>query len=131
MKRVKKTALGAASALAVYVALLACISALLTRGTVEEARLGLFVWIFACIASFLGCRLGATGESEPAVSIALCAAVFWALVQLLGFLTCDGLEPSRSVALLLPILAGAAIAYLLRRGKKKRRNEKGKRRGHK
>lgn len=131
MKRVKKTALGAAAALAVYVALLACISALMVRGSVEGSQLTVFVWAFACLASFVGCKLGSAGEGESVVSAALCAAAFWLLVQLLGFLACDALEPSRSAALLLPVFAGAALSCLLKRGKKKRRSEKGKRRGHK
>lgn len=131
MKRAKRTVLGAAAALAIYIVLLAVVSALLARGTVEESRLGLFVWAFACIASFAGAKLCSAGENDPIASIALCAVSFWALVQLIGFLACDALEPSRSAAFALPILTGAALAYLAKPDKKKRRAEKGKRRGRK
>lgn len=131
MKKVKKTALGAGTALAVYLVLLAVVSALMARGTVEEARLRLCVWIFACAASFAGAKLGSAGESDPLAAIALCAAMFWALALLAGFLACDALEPSRSVTLALPILTGAALAYLAKPAKKKRHAEKGRRRGHK
>ena len=131
MKEAKKIALGALAALAVYVLLLAALSALIVRGTVQEEGVALCVWVFACVAAFAGARVSAGHEGEPALRIAASAAAFWALIQLLGFLVNDTIEPVRSATLALPILVGAAAAYLIRPARGKRKRGKGKRRSHK
>ena len=131
MKEAKKIALGALVALGVYVALLAVLSALIVRGTVKEENMALCVWAFACAAAFAGAKVSAGREGEPAVRIAACAAAFWALIQLLGFLVNDTIEPARSAALALPILVGGAAAYLVRPAREKRKRGRGKRRSRK
>ena len=131
MKEAKKIAFGALVALVVYVALLAALSALIVRGTVKEESMALCVWVFACAAAFVGARVSAGREGEPAVRIAASAAAFWALIQLLGFLVNDTLEPARSAALALPILVGGAAAYLVRPAREKRKRGRGKRRSRK
>ena len=131
MKEAKKIALGALAALAVYMALLAALSALIVRGTVGEAHTALCVWVFACAASFVGARVSVGRGGEPAVRIAACAAAFWALIQLLGFLVNDTIEPTRSAALALPVLVGAAAAYLVRPSREKRKKGRRKRRSRK
>lgn len=131
MKEVKKIALGVLVAFAVYVLLLAALSALIVRGTVQEGSVALCVWVFACAAAFAGARVSAGREGEPAFRIAAGTAAFWALIQLLGFLVNDTIEPARSAALALPILVGGAAAYLVRPARGKRKRGKGKRRSHK
>ena len=131
MKEAKKIAVGAFAALAVYVALLAALSALIVRGTVKEESVALCVWVFACAASFVGARASAGRGSDQAVWIAAGAAAFWALIQLLGFLANDTIEPARSAALALPILVGGAAAYLVRPAREKRKRGRGKRRSRK
>ena len=131
MKEAKKIAFGALAALAVYVALLAALSALIVRGTVKEENIPLCVWVFACAAAFIGARVSAGRAGEPAIRIAAGAAAFWALILLLGFLVNDTIDPARSAALALPILVGGAAAYLIRPTREKRRRGRGKRRSHK
>ena len=131
MKEAKKIAFGTLAALAVYVALLAALSALIVRGTIKEENISLCVWVFACAASFAGARVSAGREGEPAVRIAASAAGFWALVQLLGFLVNDTIEPARSAALALPILVGGTAAYLIRPSREKRKRGRGKKRSRK
>ena len=131
LKEAKKIGLGALAALAVYVVLLAVLSALIVRGTVEEKSIPLCVWLFVCAAAFAGARASAGREGEPAIRIAASTAAFWALIQLLGFLVNDTIEPARSVALVLPILVGGAAAYLVRPAREKRKRGRGKRRSRK
>ena len=131
MKEAKKIAFGALAALAVYVALLAALSALIVRGPVKEENIPLCVCVFACAAAFIGARVSAGRAGEPAMRIAAGAAAFWALIQLLGFLVNDTIEPARSAALALPILVGGAAAYLIRPAREKRKRGRGKRRSHK
>ncbi len=126
--RVKKTAMGAAIALAIYLALLAAVSELIVRGTVGESVVSPCVWGFACLASFTGAKLSSRKDSEPAGQIALNVAVFWALILLCGLFVNDTVEPSHAAALLLPVLTGGALAYLLRAGKGKQKKGKGRRR---
>ena len=125
---VKKTALGAGIALLVYLALLALLSLLVVRGTVGEGGVGACVWVFAAFAAFAGAKAAAWRAPKSLSLIAGCAAVFWLLILLLGFLVNDGIDATRSATLALPILAGGAAAYLLRGGKKR---GKRKRRSHK
>lgn len=131
MKEAKKIAFGAFTALAVYVLLLAALSALIVRGTVAEKNLALCVWVFACAASFVGARLSAGRGGEAAIRIAAGAAAFWALVQLLGFLINDTIEPARSAALALPVLVGGVLVYLVRPAREKRKRGRGKHRSRK
>ena len=131
MKEAKRIALGAAASLAVYVALLAALAALIVRGTVNEENMTLWVWASACAASFAGARVSAGREGKQAVRIAASTAAFWALIQLLGFLVNDTIEPARSAALALPILVGGAAAYLGRPTREKRKRGRGKRRSRK
>lgn len=131
MKEAKRIALGALTALGVYVALLALLSALIVRGTVNEEHMALCVWVFACAASFAGARVSAGRGGEQAVWIAAGAAAFWSLIQLLGFLVNDTIEPARSAALALPILVGGVAAYLVRPTREKRKRGRGKRRSRK
>ena len=125
MKEAKKIALG------VYVALLALLSALIVRGTVNEEHMAQCVWVFACVASFAGAKVSTGRGGEAAIRIAASAAAFWALIQLLGFLVNDTIEPARSAALALPILVGGAAAYLVRPAREKRKRGRGKRRSRK
>lgn len=131
MKEAKKIAFGAFVALAVYVVLLALLSVLLVRGTVAEKSLPLCVWVFACIAAFVGARISTGRGDDPALRIAASTAAFWALVQLLGFLINNTIEPARSAALALPILVGGVVAYLVRPTREKRKRGRGKRRSRK
>lgn len=131
MKEAKKITFGALAALGVYVVLLAALSALIVRGTVAEKNLKLCVWVFACVAAFVGARVSTGRGGEQVVRIAASTAAFWALVQLLGFLVNDTIEPVRSVALALPILVGGTAAYLVRPAREKRKRGKGKRRSRK
>ena len=126
MKLVKKIALGVGAALFVYLVLSALAALLIERGTVSETRIGTLVWIFACLAAFTGARIAAYRTQEPFMPIAVTAAVFWVMIQLLGFLVNDTLDSARSAALALPVLLGGALSWLL-----KPRGGKGKKgRGH-
>lgn len=131
MKEAKKIAFGAFTALAVYVVLLAVLSVLIVRGTVAEKNLTLCVWVFACVAAFVGARVSTGRGGAPALWIAASAAAFWALIQLLGFLVNDTIDPVRSAAVALPILAGGVAAYLVRPTREKRKRGRGKHRSRK
>lgn len=132
MKLVKKTALGVGAALLVYLALSALAALLVVRGAVGEAHIGTLVWLFACLAAFTGARLAAHQAQGPAVPCAIATAAFWAVIQLLGFLTNDTLASARSAALALPILLGGALAYLIPvRGRGGKRGRARPRRSHK
>ena len=132
MKLVKKIALGVGAALLVYLTLSALAALLIVRGTVSEERVGTLVWIFAGLAAFAGARLASYRTQEPLVPVAVTAAVLWAAIQLLGFLANDTLASARSAALALPILLGAALAWLLKpRSRKGKKSRARSRRSHK
>lgn len=117
---VKRIALGTLAALVSYVALLALVSLLIVRGTVGETKIVACVWIFAFLAAFAGAKLASRGSGNNAVLCAACAAAFWLLIQLTGFLSNDALDFTRSAMLLLPVALGGLAAYLLRGGKSKK-----------
>jgi len=126
MKTVKKVMLGAAASLAAYLALLAVVSALVVRGTVGESGVNTCLWAGACFSALIGASLAMRRGAGDAAAAAECAAAFWSAVLLLGFLAYGELSPRRVTALLLPIFAGSALAYLTcRRGGKR---DKGRRR---
>lgn len=124
----RRVALGAAISLAVYLALLAVLALLLVRGAVGEERIGVCIWSCACLAAFAGAKTAVGRRPDPFASAALCAAAFFALALLFGFLLNDTLEPERAVMLAAAILAGGAAACLGRaggrRGKRKHRSRK-------
>lgn len=124
----KRIAVGMLAAFLVYLGLLALIALMIVRGTVGEGSVVACTWAFAALAAFAGAKAASWHATEPIMPIAVCAAAFWGLVLLLGFLANDGLDGARAVALALPVLIGALAAYLTRggkkRGKRKRRSRK-------
>ena len=125
----KKIALGTLISLLAYLALLALLSLLIVRGTVGEGGAWTCACVFAALSAFAGVKTAAWGAPEQLGVSALCAAAFWGLILLLGFLANDGLDASRAALLALPVLVGGGLAYLTngggkRRGKRKRRSRK-------
>lgn len=132
MKQAKQIALGTGVALAVYLALQALASLLVVRGTVSEENVGICVWAFACLAAFAGAKAAAYRAADALLPSAAASAAFWMTVQLLGFLAGGALDTARSLALILPVLAGGTLAYLIRPGKgKSKRGKRGTRRSRK
>lgn len=117
---VKRCALGAGTALAVYLALLALLAALLAHGTVGEGMMRGCVTVLAGLSAFVGVTVASRASARSAAATAACAAAFWAAVLLLGFLTNDSLDPARAGVLALAVFAGGAAAYFLRGGKGKK-----------
>lgn len=125
---VRKAAVGAGIALAVYMLLLALSSLLIVKGLVGESKAGVCVWIAACLAAFAGAK-AVRGAGNPAVASAAGMAILWIAIQLIGLVTSDALDATRSLALVLPLLTGWALALIPGRGKKKgerRRRRSGK-----
>ena len=125
----KRVAVGVLTALLIYIALLALIALMIVRGTVGEGGAWTCACVFAALSAFAGVKTATWGAPEPLGVSALCAAAFWGLILLLGFLANDGLDASRAALLALPVLVGAGLACLTngggkRRGKRKRRSRK-------
>lgn len=127
---VKKCALGALIGLTIELLLLAVIAALMLQGAIGDGAAGAAVLFAATLGTFAGCAFAGTRTSRKTEIILLCAALCWVLAQVIGFLSCDTLEPSRSLMLAAAMAAGAAGALLLRGGKKKRKTRSAARRGH-
>ena len=127
---VKKCAFGALIGLTMELLLLAVIAALMLQGTIGEGAAGAAVLCAAALGTFAGCVFAGARTSRRTEIILLCAALCWVLAQVIGFLTCDMLEPSRSLMLAAAMAAGAAGALLLRGGKKKRKTRGIARHGH-
>lgn len=127
MKKTKRILLGAAAALAGYLALLALLSLLIVRGSIAETAAGACTWLFACLAAFAGAMTAARKKDAPLADAAACAAAFWGTVLLFGFTAYDGLDTARAAGLAIPIFLGAAIACLLKRGEKRGRKKHARR----
>lgn len=128
MKKAKRIMLGAAVSLALYMLLLALVSALAVRGSIGEQSFVACVWVSAFLSALLGIKVSVPTGKERAAIGAGCAFAFWGSVLLLGFMTNDTLSPARAGELLLPIGLGFALSELLRgkgeRTKRRRRYKK-------
>ena len=118
----KRLALGVLAAMAVYLALLALASLLITRGAVGENAAHVCVWVAALVAAFVGAKAAAWGSAEQFAPSALGAAAFCALVLLAGFFVNDALAPERVAAFAAATFAGWLLAILTHGGKRRKRN---------
>ena len=125
---VKRIAVGSCVSLSAYLLLLALAALLAVRGVVAEGRVGTIVWLLAFAASFAGAKAALWRGSEQALGVVGSAVLFWAMAQALGAVMGEVLEPARSAAFALPVMAGAALAYLTRGGGRKTRKGKRSRR---
>ena len=91
----KKCALGALVCCGAELVLLMLASALMLRGTISEGMADGAVLVCAAVAAFLGCVIGAGKTSKRAMMTAGCVASAWVMMQVIGFLVCDGLAPER------------------------------------
>ena len=118
----KKCALGALVCCGAELALLMLVSALMLRGAIGEGAANGAVLVCAAVGAFLGCVIGAGKTSKRAMMTTGCAASAWVAMQVIGFLTCDGLAPEQSLKIAAAMAAGAAVSLLLQRGRKKNRS---------
>ena len=114
-------ALGLATAMGVYLALLTLTAYLTVSGRLNEARMGQAVWACACLAAFGGAMMTSRGKRESTVLPLLGAAVFWACASLVGLLALDAPDLNGVLGLLTASALGGLLAVgLVRRGKGKR-----------
>lgn len=123
---VKKCALGALIGLAVTLALLAAASALILSGALGEERVNAAALAATALGAFAGCTAAGTKTNRRAEMIAFCAAAFWLVMQLLGFLCFDVLLPARSLWSAAAVLSGAVLALALRGRKAGKRKGRGR-----
>lgn len=121
--QVRATVIGTAAAIAVYLLLLALLSAAAVRGWPEEETIPAVIPAAAALAAFAG--LLGTARRAGALCAAIGAALFWSIVQFGGFLLSGSVEPKRSLALLLGAFLGAfAAAACAGKGKKRGRKKR-------
>lgn len=118
---VRLVALGLATAMGVYLALLTLAAYLTVSGRLNEARMVQAVWACACLAAFGGAMVTSRGKRGAAVLPLLGAAVFWACASLIGLLASDAPDLNGMLGLLTAsTLGGLLVVGLARRGKGKR-----------
>ena len=120
----KKCVLGTLVCCGAELVLLMLVSVLMLRGTISEGMVNGAVLVCAAVAAFLGCVIGAGKMSKRAMMTAGCVASAWVMMQVIGFLVCDGLAPERSLQIAAAMAAGAAASLLLQRNRKKGRSAK-------
>ena len=126
-KTAQRCVLGVALSLTIYMALQLLTAWLLVRGGVGEGRLGTCVWVCALIAGFAGSCFACRGSAQPMLSAGACLLIFWAVIQLLGFLAADSYVPQRALQQLLPLVISALCAMLVCGGRgSKRRSPRAK-----
>ena len=127
MKQAKRIAFGTLAGLGAYLGFCALLALLLTRGTIAERGVDVWVLCFACAASYIGAMTAARGKR--AVNAALCAAVFWTAMVLLGVLADELCAPRYAARLALPVALGGVLASAsMRGGKRNARRAPGRRR---
>lgn len=126
MKNAKSAAAGALTAIAVYLVLLAVVSALTVKGVIPERALELSIRAAAFASAFAGTAAALKGREGFAAAV--CPTVFYLTVLLLGFLAGDGLNGELAAKLALPVALGAATAYMTMRKTKDTRPRKPARR---
>ena len=94
------------------------------RGVIGEEMLNRLVLIFAAIAVFVGCAVGAGRTSKRVMLTVCCAAASWLVMQVTGILAYGELLPERSLQTAAAMAAGAAASLLMKNGKKKGRGNK-------
>ena len=120
----RKCALGVLACCVAELALLMLSTALTLRGVIGEEMLNRLVLIFAAIAVFWGCAVGAGRTSKRVMLTACCAVASWLVMQVTGILAYGELLPERSLQTAAAMAAGAAASLLMKNGKKKGRGNK-------
>ena len=120
----RKCALGVLACCVAELALLMLSAALTLRGVIGEEMLNRLVLIFAAIAVFLGCAVGAGRTSKRVMLTVCCAAASWLVMQVTGILAYGELLPERSLQTAAAMAAGAAASLLMKNGKKMGRGNK-------
>lgn len=117
---VRLIALGLATAMGVYLALLTLTAYLTVNSRLNEARMGQAVWACACLAAFGGAMMTSRGKRGAALPL-LGAAAFWVCVSLIGLLASDAPDLNGMLGQLTASAFGGLLAVgPARRGKGKR-----------
>lgn len=114
---VRRCAVGALSAMAIYLLTLALCAYLTVRGIVAEGQMARCVWLCALLAAFTGAVTGGGKTVRRGTMALCCGAVFYLAAVLLGFLVGGTLSPGSTLRLLVPVALGASGALLRFRGK--------------
>ena len=130
-KGVRRGAAGVALALGLYTGLLLLLAGLFVSGRVGEGRMLPCVWLCAAIAGFAGTSFACRGSENRELTALVCALIFWAAVQLIGFLSTDGYDLMQALRLVPPIGLGAVGACLKPGERKARRKRHRGKRGRK
>ena len=113
-------ALGLATAMGAYLALLTLTAYLTVSGRLNEARMGQAVWACACLAGFGGAMMMSRGKRGVVLPL-LGAAAFWVCASLIGLLASDAPDLNGMLELLTASAFGGLLAAgFVRRGKGKR-----------
>ena len=122
---VRRCAVGALSAMGVYLLTLALCAYLTVRGVIGEGRMARCVWLCALLASFAGTLFGGGKTVRRGTMAFCCGTVFYLSVVLLGFLVGGAFAPAGALRLLVPIALGTlgALVSLSRKGDKKKRGK--------
>ena len=112
---VRRSLIGGAVALAVYVALQFLLALLLHREVVGEELLYPMVCISAALASFCGCVYSLlAGQGSPMLSVSVVVVVFLAVTAAVGLLTAEALSVERGLTGVgLSMAAGGLAASLV------------------
>lgn len=113
-------ALGLATAMGVYLALLTLAAYLTVSGRLNEARMGQAVWACACLAGFSGAMTASRGKRGATMLALLGTAAFWVCASLIGLLASDAPDLNGMLGVLTAsALGGLLVVGLARRGKGK------------
>jgi len=126
---IRKTALGALLALALYLMVLAVMSLLLVRGAVREDKIGVLTAIATFLSALAGAKAASWREGERLTPILCCSLLLLGAILLCGFWTNDAVDPTRAAKTAAVILLGGVCAYALHgkeRTKGRRRRRGGK-----
>lgn len=114
---VRRCAIGALSAIVVYLLTLVLCAFLTVRGIVGEGQMARCVWLCALLASFAGAAFGGGKTVRHGTMALCCGAAFYLVTVLLGFLIGGAFTPAGALSLLAPVALGAAGALVLLGGK--------------
>ena len=114
---VRRCAIGAGAAMAVYLMTLALCAYLTVRGVVGEGQMERCVWLCALFASFAGAAFGGGKTVRRGTMALCCGAAFYLTAVLLGFLIGGAFAPAGALRLLVAVALGAAGALVSFRGK--------------
>ena len=112
----KGGALGLSGAFGCYFALLALVSYFAVSGVVREGKTPVLIWVAVLLSALLGARLAFRRAGNTLAMALGGAALFWSMIQLLGFLRNGGLLVSRSIWMIPPAVLGGLLARVLRGG---------------